>query len=130
MAAMSTALANALLNHITGNGVYTPPDHLYLALQTGANPSRDGTVASEVSGGSYARTLLVLGPASGQMTTNPSIVDFGVATSDWGEVTNFAICTGTSGDTAILYGNLAIHKSIDNGDGAQVRVDELDLSFS
>lgn len=130
MASLSTALANALLDLVTGNGSYTPPSALYIALQTGANSSRDGTVQHEVSGGGYTRIAVSFGAAVSGSTDNTGIVDFGVATADWGTITNAALCTSATGDTAINYGTLSTAKAVYNGDGAQFRIGNISWALS
>lgn len=75
MAAISTYLANALLNATLKDTSYTSPATAYAALgttnQTAAND------ATEVTGGSYARQALTFGSAaSGQSISNTAISTF------------------------------------------------------
>jgi len=53
MAGLSLYLSNKLIDHVNGHAVYTPPDHLWLALFT-SDPT-DLFTGTEVAGGSYAR---------------------------------------------------------------------------
>lgn len=50
----TTYLRNKLLDHITGVATYTKPTNTYVGLLV-HDPTLDGNLTSELSGGSYAR---------------------------------------------------------------------------
>jgi hypothetical protein len=60
-------LEGRFLDHITGNGAYTPPTSLYLCLHT-ADPTETGAIG-HITGGSYAPQLITFGP---QVTSRAS----------------------------------------------------------
>lgn len=128
MAVLSTSFANAILDHINGNGTYTAGTK-YLALSTGAQVALDGSLTNEVTGGGYARKTVAFDAASGGVAESTALVDFDVATEDWGEVSHFAICSGSSGSNVLIYGEFATAKTIPAGDSAQVRANEIDVSL-
>jgi hypothetical protein len=109
--AMSDYLERALLRHCFRNtAMPSPPATLYLALFTGGVPGDDGSGATEVSAGNYARLALSTGTSgtgsgsafndpgatSGQ-TANASNVDFPTdATANWGTITGWALYDAAS----------------------------------
>jgi len=129
MAALTVAVATAILDHITGNGTYTPPATLYLALSTGAQGSLDGTLTNEVTGGGYARKVVTFDPAAAGECVLAATVDFDVATEDWGTVSHLAICSGLSGNNVVAYGSFTTPKAVTSGMSAQVRAGEESMTL-
>jgi len=129
MAALTVAIASAILDHITGNTPYTPPATLYMALSTGVQVSLDGTLTNEVSGTGYARKVVTFDPASAGEAVTAATVDFDLAESDWGTVSHFAICSGVSGNNVIAYGSFTTPKAVTAGMSAQVRAGEESLTL-
>jgi hypothetical protein len=70
---MTTTDAAAVLNAMRGTAyaTWTP----YLAAFTAAPPT-DGTIASELSGGSYARQAVTFGAPSAKSTSNSAAISF------------------------------------------------------
>lgn len=68
--AISTYLANKLLNHVYNEVSYTPPTDVYIALYTDAG----GT--TEVTGGSYARKLAVFSTSTTSQLSTTAVIDF------------------------------------------------------
>lgn len=99
MAGFSDALENALLNHIRpGGATYTQPAAHFIALYTVAPTDAGG--GTEVSGGSYARTAVTWGAASGGSMANSGPVSFPKATADWNSgnpMLAFAVFDASSG---------------------------------
>jgi len=73
--ALSTYLANKLLDHTVRNTAYTSPTTVYLALFT-AMPAADGTGGTEVTGGSYARQAVTFNAASGGVSSSSGALTF------------------------------------------------------
>lgn len=95
---MTTYLSNKILDHVTGNSAYTPPQ-LYIALYKDTN--------AEVSNsGSYSRkpiTFTNTGTAEIPLYKNNNIITW-TPTGTWGWIYGFRILdSGTYGAGNILY---------------------------
>lgn len=129
MAELSDYLENKFLNHLlrgdTGGTAFTQPATIYLALHT-ADPT-DAGGGAEVSGGSYARQVIVFGAASAGTSTNtntPAFTNLPTAT-----VTHIALWDASTS------GNLLMHSSIssiafNSGDGANVAAAAISVTLS
>ena len=126
MAAISTYLANKLLDHTLRNVAYTPPSTVYLALYT-SNPGA-GDTGTEVSGGGYARQVVTFNPASGGQVVNSADVVFPAATASWGTITHIGVRDAATGGNLLYYAPLSVTKTIDTGD--QIKFPASQLSFS
>jgi hypothetical protein len=129
MDAKTNYLEDAILNAVLRNISFTSPATVYVGLFT-ADPGEAGSLANEVSGGSYARVAVTFGaPASGTCA-NTGILTFPTATVSWGIVTHAAIldvATLLSGN--ILYkGALAASKTVDIGDTVSYAIGALTVS--
>jgi hypothetical protein len=88
------------------------------------------TSALEVSGGSYSRKGITFGTASNNTTGNSSLIDFGTATADWGQI----LCLG--GFDAVSAGNLTWICALDtsyfvkNGDRLTFPINSIRLTIS
>ncbi|WP_026487646.1 phage tail fiber protein [Caldanaerobius polysaccharolyticus] len=127
MAAISTYLANKLLDHTLRNVAYTPPTTVYVALYT-SNPGA-GDTGTEVSGGGYARQQITFNVASGGQITNNADVVFPVATASWGTVTHIGIRDAAAGGNLLYYMPLDVTKTIDAGDQLKIPVGQLTISM-
>jgi hypothetical protein len=113
-------------------GAGTGPATTYFALFT-ANPT-DAGGGTEVSGGSYTRvgvasslvnwagtqgagTTAVSSGTSGT-TSNNSAVTFPTPSANWGSITGCGIFDASTGGNLLLYGALAITKTVNNGDAS------------
>lgn len=121
-------LENALLEHSTGKTTYTKPTTTYLALYT-ATPS-DAGGGTEVSGGSYARTAVTWGTASGGSISNSADITFPTATGSWGTVTQVGLFDASTVGNLLWWGDLAASKTIANGDVFKVSTGNLTLTLS
>lgn len=136
MSAMSDYLEGELRKHIFRTGSFTKPSALYVSLHT-ANPAEDASGA-EVSGGSYARVQR--DPADGNwsgasatngLTDNVAAITFPSPTANWGTITHFAIWDASSGGNMLIYGALAVPKTVNNGDAApSFGAGDLDITFA
>ena len=131
MAAKSTYLDNAVLNHVLRNTALTSPPAVFAGLFTvaptagtpGSVPSTSGT---EVSGGSYARVAVTFGAPSIDICTNTPTVVFPTATALWGTVVAVGIFDGSS--NLLYFGTLSLAKIVDNGDTASFGVAALSIT--
>jgi len=126
MAAISTYLANKLLDHTLRNVAYTPPSTVYLALYTSAPGA--GDTGTEVSGGGYARQAVTFNPASGGQVVNSADVVFPAATASWGTITHIGVRDAATGGNLLYYAALSTVKTIAAGD--QIKFPAGQLSFS
>lgn len=124
MAGMSNFVEDALRTLLfrTGAGL-TKPAALYVALHT-ADPTDAGT-GTEVSGGSYARVQRdpldanwTAASATDGITTNAADITFPAPTASWGIISHAAIWDAPTGGNLIGHGELAVAKTISNGDAA------------
>lgn len=99
-------LETYIKDYIVANGGFVS---LHTGLPTNAN---------EVAGGSYARRPVAYSVAGSEPTvmTNTAMVEFAVATADWGVVTHYAIHSAATGGNMIARTELADPKNITVGD--------------
>jgi len=73
MDAKTNYLEDAVLNAVLRNVSFTSPATVYVGLFT-ADPGEAGSLANEVSGGSYARVSVTFGAPSGGTCANTGIL--------------------------------------------------------
>ena len=130
MGSFSDHLENELLDHVFGNGSYTPPT-IYVALST-ANPLDDGSGLAEPSGNGYSRVQTAApdwSTASSGSIDNAASIEFSEATGSWGTVTHFALMDAASGGNMLVHGALSVSKSIDGGDTTEFAVGDMQVSL-
>ena len=105
----------------------------YLALFT-ADPGEAGSLANEITGGSYARVDTAgswAAAAAGAVSTNAAIT-FPTATADWAaggtQVTHWALCNASSGGTIRFSAPLTTARNVLNGDTFEVASGALTLT--
>lgn len=113
-------------------GAITSPANVYVALLTAApnDPSLAG--ATEVANANgYVRQAVTFGGPTNGVTSNSVAVTFPAAAGgSWGTVVAAAIYdSGTYGaGTCLYYGNLAVSKTISDGDTASFGVGSLSIT--
>lgn len=154
MSAMSDVLENKLVDWLLRgqaiglNGASaaagTGPTTLYVGLLTAAPSDAGG--GTEVSGGSYARASIASSLANwagtqgagtttassgtGGQTSNNGAVAFPAPTANWGSIGHFGIYDASSGGNLLVWGALAVAKTVNNGDAApQFNAGALTLTF-
>ena len=129
MTAFSDYLEDALLNETLKNVNYVPAATIYVGLHT-ASPTDTGSLVTEVSGGSYARTAIVFGAVAAGAVANSALVTFPTATASWGIVTHFGLWD-TSGNTPNLlyHGALTVQKTVDSGDIFTIPIGNLTVTL-
>jgi hypothetical protein len=115
---LTNTYENAALDTLIRGQAWTPPTHL--ALFT-ADPGEAGSLASEVSGGSYARVAIgtpgtFWSAASGGATSNAAAIDWPAASAPWGTITHVGLMTAASGGAMVTRAALGASKVIDTGD--------------
>lgn len=117
MGSKTNYLEDAVLNFFLRNnaGSVTAPANVYVALFT-APPGETGG-GTEVTGGSYARTVVTFSaPSPSGTTTNSADVTFPTATAGWGTVTDFAVFDASTSGNMLYYGTLTSSRVVLTGD--------------
>lgn len=123
---IATFLANELLDHVFGNGVYSAPT-VAVALST-ADPADDGSGLAEPSNG-YARPLVSgWDVSSAGATANTASIEFDTPTGSWGEVTHSALMVSGESDV-LFYGTATPSQTPNTGDSVQFVSGELDIQI-
>lgn len=127
MAALSNAHATALINSSLRSGT------VYLGLFV-SNPGAGASGGTEVSGGSYARRAVTMGPPSVvnsvSTSTNTAAINFPTATATWGEVSYWAIFDASTGGNKLWFGPFTRSKDVDTNDSVTIPVGELKVTLS
>ena len=129
--AMTTFLANKMLDHVFSAATYTAPTNTTTALFTAAPSDAGG--GTEVTGGSYARVTKTNNAtnwpaASGGSKSNGTDNDFGVASANWGLVTHVAIFDGST--NMLMWGALTVARDVKSGDSFKFAATKLVLAFT
>lgn len=127
MSALSNYLENVVLDHTLGTSSTAAPASVYLALFTD-NPT-DAATGTEVTGGSYARTVVTFNAASGGSTSNSAVVTFPTATANWGTITHMAIYDASTAGNMLYHGALATSKTINDTDVFQISAGNLSIAL-
>lgn len=141
MAALSTYLANEILDHTLKNTAYTPPATVYIALFDASAVLANilaGTLTGEISntGTAYVRKPITFSIAASKATSNSADITFDTATADWdtggGIVTYGAVMDSvTHGAGNVLFaGTLTTAKAVTNGDTFKINAGDLDIALS
>jgi len=127
----------ALSRHLVDAIDYTAPAALYAGLFL-SDPGYTSLGGVEVSGGSYERQLLTdnmlyvtLGTSPPVSRSNNVVIDFGVATADWGDVGWIALI-GHLTDSTPYFGRTALDDSADitSGQQALFPIQALDMNWA
>lgn len=114
--AMSTYLANKLLDHFLKTAGYTVPTNIYFAAcDTTVVDADTGSTISEPAGGSYAREIMNAWDSA--PTANTNVVTFTTATGSWGTIIDVALVD------ALTLGNILFYATLE--DSAAVASDDI-----
>ena len=125
MSGFSDAYEVVVLDHFTGNAVWTAPTHWWVSLYIG-DPDDGG---AEVTGVDYGRVDASFGAAAAGAAANDGIVDFGIAGGDWGEVTHFGVHTLETGGALMASGALSASANITSGEDVSFPIGDLVLTL-
>jgi len=128
MAEMSNYLENALINGTLRATNYTAPTTVYVGLYT-SDPT-DAKTGTEVSGGSYSRTVVTFAAPSNGVTTNNAAVEFPQATADWGTVGWIGILDASTIGNLLYHTPLDISKVISSGDIFKIAIGSLSVTLA
>ena len=139
---MSNAASNYVENRtldfwLNGNSLTTTsPSNLYVALFHGTAADvlgrlEAGTLTDEISQGSYARTEVTFGSASGGQIANDANVTFPTATANYnGSVTCIAVMDASTSGNCLFAGQLTVAKTVTTGDTFQIATNNLTVSLT
>lgn len=118
MASKSNYLENKVLDHCLGDGSFTMPAAVYLALCTVVpTDASTGATITEANYTGYARKQIAasdLSAASSGSKTNSSAITFADCTAGSSTIVGFAILdSGTTGAGNVLYWGTVTSKTID-----------------
>lgn len=130
MSAASDYLENEVLDHVLGNGAYTPAGTIYVGLWTADDGLESGTQTSEVSGSGYARQTITFDAASGGSSDSAATVTFPAATGNWGTITHVALMDASSAGNVLFHGAVTTSKTIETGDTFQISAGNLTISLA
>lgn len=127
--AISTHLANELLDHAFRNSAYAQPT-IYVALST-ANPGDDFSGISEPSGNNYARKAhATWNTASGGASSNDGVIQFNTPSGSWGEISHVGIYDALTAGNGLLYAAVTTPQTPGNGDDVEFPDEDLDITLS
>lgn len=128
--AMTTYLANKIIDHMMRNQAFTPPSNVYVSIYRG-DPAGAGV---EVNGTGYARKAIGLAAASSKASSNAADIDFGTAGSDWAaagdEATHLGIHDASTAGNLFFSVALPSAKVIQSGDPVKILAGELDVTLT
>ena len=130
MSGLTDYWENEILDHLFGNGSYTPPT-IYVGLSTG-DPLDDTSGLAEPSGNGYARVQTASSDwnaASGGSVDNVNDISFAQATGSWGTITHFALFDAADGGNMLAHGALSQSKAIGSSETARFEAGALDISM-
>ena len=122
-------LADRLVKATVGSVDYTAPDKVYLALYT-EDPTKEGLSSSEVDQASYTRKEVTFTNPVDGVSTNASKVEWGTATSNWGNVSYVAVLDAPSAGFMLYFTALDNAKEILSGDQFIINVNQLQLTLT
>ena len=132
--AVTTAAANAVLNHIFGYApVLTPPENYYLGLsRTPISP--EGIGITEPIGGAYERVVLPNDKNTFSSAANRTIqltkeFRFPRPTAAWGNITHYFISDAPTGGSIWYCGKLAAPRNVESATSLIVKPDSIKLSL-
>lgn len=96
------------------------------------NQGTGAVIPYEVTGGGYVRRQITFNAPSGGEATNSNTVDFGVASTDWGTVTHYALLNVgiTDFPGTLFYGEFDIARPVFTGDRFIVYPGQLKVRFA
>jgi len=110
---LSTYSKNKMIDHILGTSEFTMPTQVYIGLFTTAPINGVGGI--EVSGDNYARQIFDANVAVNGIATNSILIEFPIATSNWGTVVAAGVWDANTNGNLLLYDLLESSKEVKSG---------------
>lgn len=131
MSQASNYIEEAILNYFFRNQVVTQPSTVYLALYI--NDPTDADTGTEISGGGYSRKQVTFGtPAQvgdKAVISNNAKIEFDIATTDWGQVSHWAVRTAAGGGNMLCRGAWSRVENVSSGNRFTVEAGNLQVSM-
>jgi len=118
-----------VLKWLLTTGTATRPTEWHVGLFTAAPGETGG--GTEISGNAYARKAATFTVSGSNPTeaTNASAVEFDTATGSWGTITHVAVFDAATSGNMIAYADLAVSKTIGEGDVFRIPAGDLDITL-
>ncbi len=129
---LSNYAANATLDHVFKNTIFTFPTSVYIALTTvNVTDSMTGSTITE-PGDTYARVDKVgaFDVASGGSTSNTAEIAYVTATGSWGTLIHVALCDALTAGNILLHSSLTLSKAIGVSDTAKFAASGLTITIT
>lgn len=124
--------AKALLDFELGKAEYEPPAELYLALLS-ADPTKAGSLTSELSGGGYARQPILASMSAVTLatgiSTNTTTIQTASASIDLGIVTHLGLIDAITAGTMRYYAQLETAFVFNQGEAFQLIPGQMQIRF-
>lgn len=131
MSSASDYIETIILDHITGNSVYSAPGVLYLALFTSDAGLETGIITSEVSGVNYERKPIIFNPAVQNQIQNANTILFPQAgTGGWGTITHCAVMDSVTNGNVLFHSTVSPSTLINEGDTFRVNIATLTITIT
>ena len=122
-------LADRLVKATVGTVPWTTPSTVYLALYT-TDPTKAGLSTGEVNQASYSRKEVTFTNPIDGVCSNASKLEWGTATSNWGNVSYVAVLDAPSSGFMLYFTALDNPKEILSGDQFIINVNQLQLTLT
>jgi len=128
---MSDYLANAILDHVFMNSVFTAPTNLYVFFATAAISDSDTGADITEPANTYARqNVNAWDAAANKASQNTSYFSFPEATASWGSLVATGIADALTGGNILFYGATATAHNIANKDTAEFNAGDFDITLT
>jgi len=130
MAQAGNWLEEAVLNYFFRNQAVPQPTAVYLALYI--NDPTDADTGTEVSGGAYTRQQVTFSAPvqtgdKGVISNNQKI-EFAIATTDWGNVSHWAVRSASTGGNLLCRGSFSKVENIQTGNRFTIEIGSLQVT--
>jgi len=128
----SDYLENGLLNHVMNGAAMTSPGAtLYISAHTAAVGDAGG--GAEVTGGAYARVAVTKNTTNFPTTStgtisNGTLIQFPVATANWGTVTSAGIWDASTAGNLLYWGDLTASQAVNTNNRLEIPIGSLTIA--
>jgi hypothetical protein len=125
---------NALLNHTFNAGTWpTLPAALHISLHTASVADAGGGAEVSTSGTAYARLSVTRNTTNFPTTStgtisNGTLLQWAVATANWGTVTSVGIWDASTGGNLLYWGDLTASQAVNTNNRFEIPIGDLDVS--
>lgn len=127
--AVSTYLANKMLDHFLKTASYTAATNIKVALST-ANPTDDGSAIAEPSGNNYSRTTCnAWDVAASGATQNTNAITTPTASGSWGTIAYVALFDDEGTPNMLWYGAISPSQAVTANDYMEWAIGGFDVTL-